>query len=65
LIPGKAKRFFSSPKHPDWAWDQPNLKFSGYWGIFLMALKAWGLKLTMHLMLRIRMIFQNSINDIP
>ena len=29
LNPGRNKRFFSSPKHPDRIWDFPRLLFSG------------------------------------
>jgi hypothetical protein len=32
-IPGKDARFLSSPKHPDWLWNQPNLLFIGYKGL--------------------------------
>jgi hypothetical protein len=65
LIPGKAKRFFSSAKHPYCVWDKPSLHFVGCWDIFPRALQAWGMKLTSPLMLRIRIIFQNSVNDNP
>jgi hypothetical protein len=65
LIPGKAKGFFSSPKHPYFVWYKSGLQVIGYWGIFPIALKAWGIKLTTSLMLRIRMIFQNSVNNNP
>jgi len=27
--PGRHKRYFSSPKHPDWLWGPPSLLFSG------------------------------------
>ena len=30
----QGKRFFSSPKHPDWPWSSPSLLFSEYWGSF-------------------------------
>ena len=32
-IPGKDARFLSSPKHPDWLWNQPSLLFIGYKGL--------------------------------
>jgi hypothetical protein len=37
LIPGRCKRFFSFPQHPDQLWGPPSLLSSGYWGLF-----RWG-----------------------
>jgi hypothetical protein len=36
-IPGRGKRFFSSPRCPDQLWGPPSLLFSGYLGV-----KWWG-----------------------
>jgi hypothetical protein len=33
--PGRVKRFFSFPRHPDWFWVLPGLLFSGYWCSFV------------------------------
>jgi hypothetical protein len=33
-IPGRGKRFFFSPQHPDWILGQPTLLSNGYWGLF-------------------------------
>jgi hypothetical protein len=30
-IPGRAKRFFSTPQHPDQLWGPPSLLLNGYW----------------------------------
>jgi len=35
LSPGRKKRVFSSPKHPNYLWDLLNPKFNGYWGFFV------------------------------
>jgi len=45
-IPGRGKRFFSSPTRPDWLWGPPSLLFNGYrwWG-------GHGMKLATHLQL--------------
>jgi len=34
LNPGKGKKFFSSPKCPDWLWGPTILLYRGYWGFF-------------------------------
>jgi hypothetical protein len=31
-IPGRGKRGFSSPEHPDMLWDPPSLPFNGIEG---------------------------------
>jgi len=33
-IPGAGKKFFSSPKQPDWLLDPPSLLSSGYQQLF-------------------------------
>jgi len=33
--PGRDKRFFSSPKCPDWPWGLPSLLVIGHWGFSL------------------------------
>jgi hypothetical protein len=33
--PDMSKRFFSSPKCPDWLWGLPSLLFNEYWGSLL------------------------------
>ena len=38
-LPGRGKRFSSSPKHPDWIWSPPSLLFNGNW-VFLLGGKA-------------------------
>jgi len=34
LIPGKGKKFLSSPKRPDWLWSPANPLFKGYRRLF-------------------------------
>lgn len=29
-IPDNSKRYFSSPKYPNWFWDQPSLLLNGH-----------------------------------
>jgi hypothetical protein len=36
-IPGRGKRFFSTPHHPDWLWGQLSLLYNGYCGLFLQS----------------------------
>jgi len=33
-IPGMSKRFFPSPKCPEWLWGLPTLLLAGYWWFF-------------------------------
>jgi hypothetical protein len=35
--PGKDKKFFSSPKHPDWLWDPHSPTFNGHKGPLMEA----------------------------
>jgi hypothetical protein len=41
LCPGRKKRVFSSPKHPDYLWGPLNPLFNGYWGSLLGAKWPW------------------------
>jgi hypothetical protein len=34
LIPGRSKRFFYSPHHPDQLWSPPSLLSNEHWGLF-------------------------------
>ena len=45
-IPGKGKKFFSSPKSPDRLWQPPGLQFKGYCGRLLSGGGGRGVKLT-------------------
>jgi hypothetical protein len=36
-IPGRGKRIFSAPQHPDRFWNSLNLLYNGYWEPF-----PWG-----------------------
>jgi hypothetical protein len=40
LIPGRGRRFLSSPNHPDRLSGPPSLLFHGYWGCFIPGGKA-------------------------
>jgi hypothetical protein len=53
-IPGRDKRYFSSPQCPDQLWGPPTLLSNGYWGLFF----GWSMRLTTHLnlLLRLRMV---------
>jgi hypothetical protein len=35
-IPGRGKRFFSTPQNPDKFWGPPGLLSNGYWGLFVL-----------------------------
>jgi hypothetical protein len=52
-IPGKGKRFFSTPQRPDMLWGSPSLLLNGY-----RRLSGRGLKLTtdVHLVLKSRIV---------
>ena len=45
LNPGRAKKFFSSPKRPDQLWSPPTLQFNVYCGSFIR-IKQPGRELT-------------------
>jgi len=54
LIPGRSKRFFFSPKHPDLFWGPHGPLFNGYQGSFL-DIKQPGQTTHLHLIPRLRM----------
>jgi len=47
----RGKRFFSSPKCPDWLWGPPSLLFNGHGGLFPQELSRWDMRLTTHICL--------------
>ena len=56
-IPGKGKRFTSSPKHPDRLWGPATILVKRYQGLFLRGQSGRWVKLTIHphLVPRVRM----------
>jgi hypothetical protein len=54
LIPGRGKRFFCTPEHPDQLWGPHSLLYNEYQQLFPQGYSGRGMKLTTHLHLVVR-----------
>jgi hypothetical protein len=62
LIFGEENKLWSS--HPDQLWSPPSLLFNGYWGFF-RGLSDWGVKLTTHPYIVLRLRMHGAVPPLP